>query len=278
MATARTIEKRFTAWMEHPNDPTIPNKIHAADGAQQYGFKAALVGGVTLYGWCIPTILEAVGEGWLDHGWVEVHFKRPTYPDDEMTIKAVLRDDGAWDMTASKTDGEVCIRASFGLGDAPFARVYELSDRMPADPPRENRERLTLDNAPVGQDLLTMPVEITPEEAREAMAKHLREENPLFTGTNAVVHPWAVARQMMSLLAYSYDYGKPSIHVSSHIQNLKRIPVGAKLALTGHFVRAYEQNGHHCAVFDGSYRDTAGNEYARVRHTNIFNVRKRDMP
>lgn len=276
MTTTSTIENHFTAWMENPNDPTISNKIHAADGAQQYGFKAALVGGVTLYGWCIPTILEAVGEGWLDHGWVEVHFKRPTYPGDEMTIKAVAGADGAWELTASKQDGEVCIRASFGRGDAPFAGIYQLSERMPADPPRENLERLTMENAPVGQDLLTMPVKITAEDARETMSKQLREENPLYTGENAIVHPWAVARHMISLLGYSYNYGKPSIHISSHIQNLKRIPIGTELALTGHFVRAYEQNGHHCAVFDGSYRDANGNEYARVRHTNIFNVRKHE--
>lgn len=277
MATARVIENQFTAWMDNPNDPTIPNKIHAADGAQQYGFKAALVGGVTLYGWCIPTILEAVGDAWLDHGWVEVHFKRPTYPGDRMTIRAVAGADGAWELTASKQDGEVCIRGSFGTGDAPFADIYELSNRMPADPTGTNLQRLTLENAPVGRDMLTMPVKISAEEAHETMAKQLREENPLFVGESAMVHPWAVARHMISLLAYSYDYGKPSIHLSSHIQNLKRIPVGTELALTGHFVRAYEQNGHHCAVFDGSYRDADGNEYARARHTNIFNVRKREV-
>ncbi|MEO6398183.1 MAG: hypothetical protein ABIP13_06910 [Tepidiformaceae bacterium] len=276
MAKATTIENHFTAWMANPNDPTLPNKIHAADGAQQYGFKAALVGGVTLYGWCIPTILTAVGEGWLDHGWVEVHFKRPTYPGDKMMIEAVAGDNGEWEMTATKQDGEVCIRASFGLGDAPFADIYELSNRMPADPPRENLERLTLANAPVSQDLLTMPVKITPEEARETVDKQLREENPLYVGANAIVHPWAVARHMMRLLSYSYDYGKPSIHISSHVQNLKRIPVGTELVLTGHFVRAYERHGHHCAVFDGSYRDVNGNEYARVRHTNIFNVKPRE--
>jgi hypothetical protein len=274
VATANIIENHFTAWMENPNDPTISNKIHAADGAQQYGFKAALVGGVTLYGWCVPTILEAVGERWLDHGWVEVHFKRPTYPGDQLTIKAAAGANGAWELSAAKQDGEVCIRGSFGLGDAPFAGVYELSNRMPADSPRENLTLLTLENAPVGRDILTMPVKITAEEARETMAKQLREENPLFVGENPVVHPWAVARHMISLLGYSYDYGKPSIHMSSHIQNLRRIPLGIELALTGHFVRAYEQNGHHCAVFDGSYRDQSGKEYARVRHTNIFKVRK----
>ena len=90
------------------------------------------------------------------------------------------------------------------------------------------------------------------------MAKQLREENPLLVGKNPIVHPWAVARHMISLLGYSYAYGKPSIHMSSHIQNLKRIPVGTSLALTGHFVRAFEHKGHHCAAFAGSYRDASG--------------------
>ncbi|MEO9256657.1 MAG: hypothetical protein ABI305_14060 [Tepidiformaceae bacterium] len=79
------------------------------------------------------------------------------------------------------------------------------------------------------------------------------------------------------LLAYSYDYGRPSIHASSHIQNFARIPAGQELALTGHFVAAYEQRGHHYAVFDGSVRSVAdGREFARLRHTNIFQVAHRE--
>lgn len=275
-ATTEIIENRFTAWMDNPNDPTISNKIHAADGAREYGFQAALVGGVTVYGWCVPTILQAAGEGWLDHGWAEVNFRRPTYPGDEMTVRATPESDGSWGFVAEKQGGEVCVRGHFGLGDAPWIDMFELSTRLPADPALEQREWLTMDNAPVGKDLRTLPLDISGDEAREIAQKQLRETNPLFVGETPLLHPSTIARHMMTLLAYSVDYGKPSIHVSSHIQNLKRVPTGTPLAFTGHYVKAWADR-HHYGAFDGNLVSADGaTEYARIRHTNIFKVAKKD--
>lgn len=273
--TDTTVEKRFTAWMENPNDPTIRNAIHAADGARQYGYQAALVGGVTVYGWCVPTILEAAGESWLDNGWAEVHFRRPTYPGDEMTVRATPAD-GVWAIAAEKQGGETCVRGRFGLGDAPWLGMLERSSRLDPDPDLEQREWLTMENAPVGNDLRTLPLNISADEARETATQQLRETNPLFTGDQPLVHPGTIARHMMTLLAYSYDYGRPSIHVSTHVQHLARVESGQELALTGHFVGAYEQKGHHYAIFDGTLITPEGRELARIRHTNIFKVAKRE--
>lgn len=279
MSIPRTaVDNHFTAWMDNPNDPTIPNAIHSADGAKEYGFQAALVGGVTVYGWCIPTIFEAVGEDWIDTGWADVHFRRPTYPGDEMTIQALPASDESWTLTAHKVGGETCIRGEFGLGKAPWLDILELSSRLPTDPPLEERERLTLQNAPVGKDLRTLPLSITEDEVRQHARDMMRTTNPLFVGEHPVIHPFFLVRNMMTLLAYSYDYGRPSIHASSHIQNFARIPAGDELVITGHFVAAYEQRGHHYAVFDGSVLSAAdGREFARLRHTNIFQVARREI-
>lgn len=273
--TASPVVNHFTAWMENPNDPTLQNKIHAADGAKQYGFQAALVGGVTVYGWMVPTILEAAGESWLDHGWTELHFRRPTYPGDQMTVTATPIAEG-WELSADKQTGETCIRGSAGLGDAPWLGMLERSSHLEADPPLEQKEWLTLENAPIGQDIRTMPLLISKEEAREIAKKQLRDTNPLFNGDSPLIHPYSLARNMISLVAYSYDYGRPSIHASSHIQHLARVHAGEQLALTGRFINAYERNGHHYAVVDGVYLDGVGREVARIRHTNIFKVAKRE--
>jgi hypothetical protein len=272
--TQDIVENKFTAWMENPNDPTLRNAIHAADGARQYGFQAALVGGVTVYGWCVPTILQAAGESWLDEGWAEVHFRRPTYPDDLMTIRAEPSD-GHWAFEAQKQTGETCIRGQFGLGLAPWLETLTRSSHLEADPDLEQREWLTLENAPRGKDLRTLPVNVSVEEARETAIEKLRETNSLFTGEAPLIHPSTVARQMMTLLSYSFDYGRPSIHVSTHIQHLGRVKAGEDLRLTGHFVDAYEQKGHHYSVFDGTLIDASDRELARIRHTNIIKVAKR---
>jgi hypothetical protein len=272
--TKDVVENKFTAWMENPNDPTLRNAIHAADGARQYGFQAALVGGVTVYGWCVPTLLEAAGESWLDEGWAEVHFRRPTYPGDEMTIRAEASDD-AWSFTAQKQDGETCIRGQFGRGLAPWLDTLTRSAHLEADPDLAEREWLTLENAPVGKDLRTLPINISADEARETAKDKLRETNPLFLGERPLIHPGTIARQMMTLLSYSFDYGRPSIHVSTHIQHFGRVEAGQELRLTGHFVNAYEQKGHHYSVFDGTLIDAANKELARIRHTNIIKVAKK---
>ncbi|MBA4180748.1 MAG: hypothetical protein C0506_09190 [Anaerolinea sp.] len=261
--------------MENPNDPTLRNAIHAADGARQYGYQAALVGGVTVYGWCVPTILEAAGEAWLDSGWAEVHFRRPTYPGDEMSVRANLEGE-TWSLSADKAGGETCVRGQFGLGEAPWLGLLERSSRLAGDPEPAEREWLTLENAPIGKDLLTLPLNISADEARQTATKQLRETNPLFIGDRPLIHPSTIARQMMTLLAYSLDYGRPSIHVSTHIQHLARVESGQFLLLTGHFVSAYEQKGHHYAIFDGTLINGAGTELARIRHTNIFKVAKRE--
>jgi hypothetical protein len=276
-ASTTPIETRFTAWMDNPNDPTIPNAIHSADGAKEYGFQAALVGGVTVYGWCIPTILKAAGESWLDTGWIDVHFRRPTYPGDELTVTANPSGDDLWTLTANKAGDETCIRGEFGLGEAPWLNILELSSHRDADPPLDQRERLTLENAPIGKDLRTMPVLITADEIRAHARDAMRTADPLFAGEHPVVHPFFPIRHMMNLLSYSYDYGRPSIHASSHVQNYARIPAGEDLILTGHFVAAYEQRGHHYAVFDGNLLSaTDGREFTRIRHTNIFKIAPRD--
>ena len=62
--TTGTVEGEFIATMDDPDDPEMfeRNRIHTNAGAQEYGFQGAFVGGVTLYAWCVPTIVAALGE------------------------------------------------------------------------------------------------------------------------------------------------------------------------------------------------------------------------
>jgi hypothetical protein len=42
----------------------------------------------------------------------------------------------------------------------------------------------------------------------------------------------------------------------------------------GTFVDAYERNGQHVAVLDADLYSLGGDRVARLRHTNIFKVRR----
>ena len=276
MSTGIT-EGAFTATMDDPDDPEMfeRNRIHTNAGAQEYGFKGAFVGGVTLYAWCVPTIVEAQGDAWLDDGWVNIRFRRPVYPGAQIQVQVTRQDGADGRLFEASDDGEKAIVGEVGLGHAPW--LSELRE-TPFSPPvarAEGSERphLTLEDAPVGQPLRsyrygrhTPP----PPGATGPMA----EITVLDTPAGPVIHPAVVARQMISFLAWSYEYGHPSIHVTSHIQHFARIPADQDVVLCGTFVDAFERNGHHQAVVDADLYSPDGQRLARQRHVNIFKVRK----
>lgn len=272
--------QQFTAIMKDQNDPDMMkrNKIHTKDGGSAYGFRGALIGGVTIYGWCIPAILEAFGEDWLDRGWIYIQFRRPTYPDERVNVEVTRDGSGLHHLEATKdggNGGEVCLRAELGIGDAPWLDQFVLSKKMEADPKTDDLEWITLENAPVGRDIRTLSYTVTAEEARQLGREQLQPLD-LFTGDEPLVHPSVIARHMITLLAHSYHYGNPSIHASSHIQNFSRARAGQTFTLTGHMIDAYEKNGHHYSVVDGDLFDESGREITRIRHTNIFKVAKKE--
>jgi hypothetical protein len=269
------IEGEFIATMENPDDPEMfeRNRIHTNAGAQEYGFEGAFVGGVTLYAWCIPTVIDALGEEWLDHGWVNIRFRRPTYPGSHVRVRVTQGDSSSVHVfEALHDDGEASIVGQVGLGTAPWLGDLRQTPFSPPEPVGE-RPFLTLADAPVGRRLRSYRYGTQTPEPPVAGGAPV-EIVELGTSAGPVIHPATVARQMISLLTRSYDYGHPAIHVSSHVQNFARIPAAGDVVLCGTFVEAYERNGHHVAVVDADLYTLGGERLVRQRHTNIFKVRR----
>ncbi len=84
------IENSVVAYLDNDDSPDISNPIHSTEVAKSYGFTGPLVGGVTVWGWATDTILEALGEDWLQEGWAEYSFRQPVYPGDTLLIRAAL--------------------------------------------------------------------------------------------------------------------------------------------------------------------------------------------
>ena len=139
MTSTRTV----TAFLDGPDSPDISNPLHSTDVAQKFGFKAALVGGVTVYGWCAPAIIEALGDGWLEDGWADISFRRPVYPGDEMTATVAEMPEG-WSLEMTNGAGAACIRGSVGLGRAHWFADLQTSNRTTAEPEPATKPELTL--------------------------------------------------------------------------------------------------------------------------------------
>ncbi len=269
----RTATRTLTAFLDGEDSPDIMNPIHSTAVAAEYGFRAALVGGVTVYGWCVPVLLELLGEGWLDDGWVEVNFRRPVYPGDELTINGA-RGAAKVAFEATKEAGECCLRGEGGRGLAPWFHELHTPWRRKAEPRPETLPWLTLEGAPLGEDLRPMPVPFDVEAASTYARELQRDEHPRWHGTAPRMHPGWLAARMTPMIHHSYDY-KPAIHTRSQIQHLAPAVAGQVFTVTGHLVRAYEQKDHHYAQVDGSVLTENGVEVARIRHTTIFRPARR---
>lgn len=110
------------------------------------------------------------------------------------------------------------------------------------------------------------------EDARAWALEKQRDGSERWTGPSALVHPGWIAARMTPLLHHSFDYA-PAIHTRSEIQHLAPAHAGQAFTVAGHFIRAYEQKGHHYAELDGVLIGEDGQELARMRHTTIFRVR-----
>lgn len=265
--------RTITAFLDGPDSTDIINPIHSTAVAAEYGFRAALVGGVTVYGWMAPAILDVLSEGWLADGWVDVHFRQPVYPGDEMTtVVGEAGPEHSLEMTNGA--GVLCLTGSVGNGEAPWLGELAAPVRRRAEPRPASVPYLTIENAPVGEDLRPMAVMLSREDATVYALEKQQDSGELWTGPAARVHPGWVAAQMTPLLHHSYDYA-PAIHTQSQIQHLAPIEPGQTFTFAGHFREAFQRKGHHYAVIDGVMLAEDGRELARLRHTTIFRVAKR---
>jgi RimJ/RimL family protein N-acetyltransferase len=267
-------ERELTAWLDGPDRPDISNPIHSTAVARTYGFRGPLVGGVSVYGWCVPVILQALGDRWLSDGWIDLAFRRPVYPGDRLTIAISESESGGRLLQVHNQDGEACLRGSLGLGRAAWLDELALPVRRQAEPRPAQLPELTLDVAPVGQDLRPMPHEYRPETMAAYLDEKLQDADPRWRGPGALLHPGWIAAQMTPMLHHSYDYG-PAIHTRTQAQHLSLAFADQTVTFAGGFVQAFERKGDHYAVIDGVMLGADGAELARLRHTTIFHVAPR---
>ncbi len=260
--------------MEDPDNPNIPNVIHSTDAARDYGFDAALVGGVTAYGWTVSTIREAAGDRWLDDGWVDVAFRRPIYPDDDLTIAVEEAESGSFALSVRKGDGEMAIHGTLGLGMAPWAGELHRSRDLEGRAAPESLPVLTPQSVPLGQDLRPMPVAISVERATRYAVENEADDDPIWAGEHPRLHPSWMAARATPFMHHSFDYG-PSIHTRSQIQHLAPGYGGQTIVVSGTFMETFERKGHHYGVVDCVVASEEGVELAALRHTTIYQVAKR---
>ena len=270
MAT-QTFERSVTAFLDGEDSLAIPNIIHSTAGAAKFGYAGALVGGVTVYSWAAPPLIDGLGEEWLDSGWIDFRLRRPVYPGDEITTRVSEIEGGSVEFTMSKADGQVCIAGTAGLGEASFYGDLAVAQNRDvvaeADPPT----LLTRDNLPVGEDLPAMAVPMSHEDAAAYADQFARDPHPRWRGEGARLHPGWIAGRCTRLIRHTYTY-EAGIHAGSQIQMLGPMRAGQTLVVSGHMTDGYRRKLHEYCLLDVTISSESGEELARLRHRTIYQV------
>lgn len=293
MSQPAIVTDSVRAFLDNDDSPDIRNPIHSTSVAQEYGFRGALVGGVTVWSWCTPAILEALGEAWLDRGWAAFRFRRPTYPGDEMgihigppgppgpthtadtaapAIDAAAAEEGL-PLRMSNQDGEDCVVGRVGIGDAPWlgALVRPATPLVPGGV--DDPSLLTMESGPVGRDWQAMTDAMTPAAAAAYLDEsHAhRAPHPLFTGSTPRLHPGWLASRCESIMRHNHIVPS-SMHTQSRVQLLAPAPATGPIHSGARVLRVLDMKGHHAVVFDTLVTDAAGRELALIEHTTIFRI------
>src|SRR5688572_7857029 len=65
------------------------NRMHSDDVARKFGFKSALVPGVTVFSHLTQPLVARFGAAWLACGTADVSFSKPAYEGELLTIRTV---------------------------------------------------------------------------------------------------------------------------------------------------------------------------------------------
>ncbi len=268
-ATGSTVERRLTAFMDDPDPADMTNAIHSSDAARDYGYAAALVIGVTAYGWTVPAIREVLGDGWLDEGWIDVSFRRPIYPGDDLSVQLTAAEAGQHALVVVKGDGSRALVGRVGLGQAAWLSDLERPATAAPSPRATDRPRLTPANLPVGRDVPSMAVAVSVETAGEYAVRVQADDGAPWCGVGARLHPGWLAGRATRLIEHSYQH-YPALHTRSQIQHFGPALAGQTVEVSGRIVDGYERKGHEYLVLDSWIVGEDGRDLAVHRHTSIY--------
>lgn len=113
------------------------NRMHSDDVAASYGFKGALVPGVTVFSHMTQPLVAKHGAAWLSRGNAEVIFLKPAYDGDLLSIQNDPGPDGSYALTCVNEEGIELARMTSQMRET--APVIDARSALAPAPPREKQ-------------------------------------------------------------------------------------------------------------------------------------------
>jgi acyl dehydratase len=249
------------------------NLIHDDATARRYGFKGALVPGVTVYAYLTHPLVEGLGAAWLARGTASVRFLRPVLDGETVAVAGVVtrRDERqvAATVTATTESSGECatLTATLPAGSpTPVNAALYRAAPLPAERPPVSREHLA------ALDVLGTPDALYDADRAATYACDVSDEQPLYRGAGARVHPAFLLHLANRALDRNVRLG-PWIHVGSAVRHLGGAAVGETLQARGRVRSLFEKKGRQFVELDLLLVAGAGaRPVAHVLHTAIYQM------
>jgi acyl dehydratase len=249
------------------------NKIHDDATARRYGFRGALVPGVTLYAYLTEPLVAAFGAAWLERGTATVRFQRPVMHGEEVRVGGLVTARDASRVTAAVTGATAAepeaatIAATLPAGVPTPVNLALYPQRPLPDPrPEATREHL------LGIEALGTPVTRYDEAAAAEWLERVGDPLPLYRGPRAWAHPAFFLDQANRALRQNVLLG-PWIHAGSVVRHLGGARVGETLATRGRVRSVFEKRGREFVELDIVI--VAGDRprpVAHILHTAVYRL------
>ena len=249
------------------------NKIHDDDTARRYGFRGALVPGVTIYAYLTEPLVAAFGSAWLERGTASVRFTKPVLDGEEFHAAGVVttrdaKGAGATVTGATAAEPEAATLTSTLTAGAPTPVNLALYRHVPLPETRPEATRETLQTI----DTLGTPVNRYDEAAATEWLERVSDPLPLYRGRDAWVHPAYFLDQANRALRQNVRVG-PWIHVGSVIRHLGGARVGETLATRGRVRSIFEKKGREFVEVDlVIVAGETPRPVAHILHTAIYRL------
>jgi hypothetical protein len=249
------------------------NKIHDDATARRYGFRGALVPGVTIYAYLTEPLVAAFGPAWLQRGTATVRFHKPVLDGEELCVTGSVTARDPKNITAAVTGTTAAEPTAATLATtlpagSPTPVNLALYRQQPLPESRPEATRAYLQ----GLDGLGTPMHRYDETTAAEWLARVDDPLSLYRGAAGWVHPAFYLDQANKALRQNVQVG-PWIHVGSVIRHLGGARVGETLATRGRVRSLFEKKGREFVELDLVV--VAGDRprpVAHILHTAIYQL------
>ncbi len=252
--------------------PDSANQIHSDEMAEAYGFRGALVPGVTISACLLHPAIEAWGLDWLSRGWAHVTVRSPLY--DHAPFDVLTEPTANGYRARLVSDERLCAVAEVALPELPPAPPTKLGHQLMADdrvaPPAtpETMRVLRENGCPAARFRWTLD---------HPMASYLRQASDMPDLLNSTGSGYANPSVLLGCANYHFAEAarmNPWIHLETRSQNFAPVTLGTELHSELTITDLFERKGHQfadCVV--NLFRADDGSCVASIEQRAIYQVR-----